>query len=617
MADINTAAQNEPMESSSKMRSIDLLSNSPADTRFPSRKLSGDKKFSINKIVFAAFAGLFVVGMTIFLGSGGRSGGDLDDQTYIFTSADFDPRIRWVNPGMVEAPPNGTGQLVHLKPDDNNPDGQYLESSAVGCGIDPYNVTCESPEPVGIYVYTPPGYNSNRTEGYPVIYALHGIQGNELSFLSSFGSELWTGDSPVGLINRGEITESIVVFANGPARSGYIDSKNFAPAESLFVGEVIPFIDAHYNTIPKKEGRAVYGFSMGGFGALHLATKYPDLFGSVSALSSSCEDILDPEPVDDPSALPCDFIKNSIYSYLAENQDSLHDTQFLLANGAESDSGSTDHIALVEVMNGLGLSAKHIVVPNIGHDLSGHHNAQYFDDEDYGNRTYGQVVMEFISSGFGKGREYIPISESYEGEVSSPDTSELVGYWKFDEVEGLSVQDYSGENHDGILVNGPIWSAGKLQGGLTFDGYDDYVYFNNFNHTDNAFTIAFWVNHSEVGSAHQIYFRSPGSVIDFRKGNENQLLLRITTDTVETLTADGVLSQSGIWDHLAATWDGSELKLYKNGLEIASKPVLGNLSTFSGQLRISNSRNAVNGTLDEVHFYSYALSQSEIAALVQ
>ena len=53
--------------------------------------------------------------------------------------------------------------------------------------------------------------------------------------------------------------------------------------------------------------------------------------------------------------------------------------------------------------------------------------------------------------------------------------AELVGYWNFDEGIGLTATDLSGNNNTGMLTNGPLWTAGKSNGGLSFDGIDDYV----------------------------------------------------------------------------------------------------------------------------------------------
>ena len=60
-------------------------------------------------------------------------------------------------------------------------------------------------------------------------------------------------------------------------------------------------------------------------------------------------------------------------------------------------------------------------------------------------------------------------------------TRGLVGYWSFDEGSGNIAYDISGAGNHGTLMNNPTWSDGKVSGGLTFDGTDDYI-----NCGDNA-----------------------------------------------------------------------------------------------------------------------------------
>src|SRR5262245_9330812 len=52
---------------------------------------------------------------------------------------------------------------------------------------------------------------------------------------------------------------------------------------------------------------------------------------------------------------------------------------------------------------------------------------------------------------------------------------DLVGYWNFDEGIGLTAIDLSGNNNTGVLSNGPLWTDGKFNGAVSFDGVDDYI----------------------------------------------------------------------------------------------------------------------------------------------
>ena len=133
---------------------------------------------------------------------------------------------------------------------------------------------------VGYNVYLPPGYgDSGNTNHYPVIYWLHGR-----------GCSESTDQFPVatvdGAIRSHVIPPLIFVYASGGGMSFYSDSIDGQwLAETTIIKELIPYIDTTYRTIAARSGRAIQGMSMGGFGALKLALKYPELFSSVVAFA--------------------------------------------------------------------------------------------------------------------------------------------------------------------------------------------------------------------------------------------------------------------------------------------------------------------------------------------
>ena len=141
---------------------------------------------------------------------------------------------------------------------------------------------------VGYTVYLPPGYASS-SQPYPVIYFLHGIQGNEWNYHNSANNP----NNLPSLIDSGKIPPTIVVFPNGGRGLNYIDApgscdSSKACPETMIITELIPEVDSKFRTIASREGRAIQGFSMGGIGASYYGTKYPNLFSSVAALSSGC-----------------------------------------------------------------------------------------------------------------------------------------------------------------------------------------------------------------------------------------------------------------------------------------------------------------------------------------
>jgi enterochelin esterase-like enzyme len=127
--------------------------------------------------------------------------------------------------------------------------------------------------PVNYSIYLPQGYSTSSTR-LPVIYHLHGIGG------SSGGDQLNSVPrSYESARSAGLIGPAIIVFANGYGDSFWADSANSnKPAETNFVRELIPFIDANYRTLASRGGRVIQGFSMGGFGTEKFAAKFPTLF---------------------------------------------------------------------------------------------------------------------------------------------------------------------------------------------------------------------------------------------------------------------------------------------------------------------------------------------------
>ena len=131
-----------------------------------------------------------------------------------------------------------------------------------------------------VNVLLPDGYDISRR--YPVLFLLHGGGENYSTF-----------DTKYDIRNHTAGRDLIVVMPDGGAAGWYSDpeSSNVGPRnwETFHVGELIPWVDATFSTIAQPSGRAVSGFSMGGFGALKYAAKHPELFGSVSSHSGPAD----------------------------------------------------------------------------------------------------------------------------------------------------------------------------------------------------------------------------------------------------------------------------------------------------------------------------------------
>ena len=135
---------------------------------------------------------------------------------------------------------------------------------------------------VPFFIYLPPSYETDPERRFPVVYFLHGGTGGP-----SVG--IWLSRVIDGAIKAGESPEMIIVSPQGRILGMWADSaKNPGRrSASSVVKDLIPHIDATYRTIAKREGRAIEGKSMGGFGAAHMGFKYPEIFGAVSMFSSA------------------------------------------------------------------------------------------------------------------------------------------------------------------------------------------------------------------------------------------------------------------------------------------------------------------------------------------
>ena len=131
-----------------------------------------------------------------------------------------------------------------------------------------------------IRVYLPPSYG-NPSKRFPVVYYLPGYGDSNI-----LGFNL--PDSMDTLIQNGKVNEMIVVVANGVSQMGgsfYVNSPVTGNWEDFIVRDVVDYVDSHYRTLARAESRGITGHSMGGFGALNIAMRHPDVFSAVYSMS--------------------------------------------------------------------------------------------------------------------------------------------------------------------------------------------------------------------------------------------------------------------------------------------------------------------------------------------
>jgi S-formylglutathione hydrolase FrmB len=134
-------------------------------------------------------------------------------------------------------------------------------------------------------VYLPDGYAASQLR-YPVLYLLHG-HNQTLYDWANFGHIQQTADA---MIERGDMPAAIIVMPDAGS-TWYVDRKE--QMETAMIKDLLGDVGRSFRVIDARNGRLVAGLSMGGYGALRLVLKYPEMFAAAALLSPA---IYDPEP---------------------------------------------------------------------------------------------------------------------------------------------------------------------------------------------------------------------------------------------------------------------------------------------------------------------------------
>jgi len=137
-------------------------------------------------------------------------------------------------------------------------------------------------------VYTPPGYDAEGSKRYPVLYCLHGYTGDAGALVATRPWETNVVQWIDRLVQRAAMPPAILAIVDGNTRLGgsqYLDSIHNGAYATYVVRDVVGHLDANFRTVAAEGGRAVFGKSSGGFGALHLTLAHPGTFAAFASHS--------------------------------------------------------------------------------------------------------------------------------------------------------------------------------------------------------------------------------------------------------------------------------------------------------------------------------------------
>lgn len=204
-----------------------------------------------------------------------------------------------------------------------------------------------------------------------------------------------------------------------------------------------------------------------------------------------------------------------------------------------------------------------------------------------------------------------------------PGPSGLVAHWAMDEGTGTVAGDSAGSN-PGAIPPGVTWGVGHTGGALHFDGgltsYVDCGASAVFD-LEEAVTLSAWVNASDstefyrpiIGKGDHAYMlrHGIGETFDFFI-HSNDAWHQISAAVPDALYL-------GSWNHVTGTFDGTEIRLYVNGVLAATQAVSGTISRAPHEVNIGRNSEVIDrvyhGAIDDVRIYDRALTEAEVLYL--
>ena len=134
------------------------------------------------------------------------------------------------------------------------------------------------------FVYTPPGYNSETSKHYPVLYLQHGWGEDETAWSNQGHANLIMDN----LIAEGKVDPFIIVMTYGmtnEVKFGGLRDFKVDAFQTVLIEELIPYVDGNYRTISDRDHRAMAGLSMGGMETHSITLNRPEVFSRYALMS--------------------------------------------------------------------------------------------------------------------------------------------------------------------------------------------------------------------------------------------------------------------------------------------------------------------------------------------
>ena len=193
----------------------------------------------------------------------------------------------------------------------------------------------------------------------------------------------------------------------------------------------------------------------------------------------------------------------------------------------------------------------------------------------------------------------------------------LVAAYGFDEGTGSTTADASGNGNTGAIANATWTASGKFGSALVFNGSNALVTIADAPELNltTAMTLMAWVKPSAASTL----------FTDVIWKDYFAYFLEATSDTgtpgvgafINGTTHVWIPAPSaltvGAWAHLAATYDGANVRLYVNGVQVGISAQTGTIGTTTTPLWIGGAQR-FSGVIDEVRIYNVALTQAQIQA---